>query len=413
VLVIIACSSNLLYYADGTVFAYVIATGEPYELLWSEYPLRLGSFVLTGGPALLLKWIRIENPFVLGWAYQATFLMLPLWSIALSYAQLPRDHRGWVFWPALFLASLGMSTFGFPTEIWVTGSVFWPLAAMLLNPPAHIGGLFLSAMLAALFCFSHEVAALTAPCLLWAAWQGWKRSSGTQRRLLLIVLGELIACGSVWIWIYLSFEHRNPLIAQALAENQGHLFGLKILSPAPLLAGMTIALAIVLALELRPWRRIIPVRWMPGMWILVVGALVAIAIPVRPTDHYLARGVVAFLLMPVGIVAVRRFAGGIRPLSQRILVLVVLCQLFAQSVFVAYWGQYRSALVETISQTTGRIGSTFYGMAGPHRRSPGSPRPPVLLGLVAALPGTHASRASRQARRSDRRHGLVCAIQLR
>ena len=233
----IAVWQDFLYFGDGAYFAFAIASGQSWELHFSELPRRIGALGLTGFPAWLAQ-IRGASHWWVGKIYQASFFAVPLWSLFLVGCFADKDKARWFrAWSVLCLATLGMSTFGFPTETWATLAFVWPALASVSSPLATWTRLICASLVAFIFLFSHEVAILCAPAFFISSLRSWRLAEGQAKVRLAILLSFYALLGLAWSYLWLAEQTKNPLLIEALRQNQATILPFHLLKvPAILLA---------------------------------------------------------------------------------------------------------------------------------------------------------------------------------
>ena len=216
---------NLLYYADGAYFAFVMSSGHPWSLLWSEYPRRVGAMLLTNGPGWIAYSLGASAWFA-GKVYEGVFFGLPLLACGLIRILAPRaQRRYWFAVYAALLFGLCMSTFGFPTEMWVTAQLALPLILIILYPPVTLTGKAMAFGLAVSFSFSHEAAVLCSVSLLLAFYVSYNTPgvSRESRLFLLVLLGWFALLAALWVGTWFLGKPENPLTQTVLAMNQSRV----------------------------------------------------------------------------------------------------------------------------------------------------------------------------------------------
>lgn len=288
-LLVLATDQGL--WADGAFFAFIAAQDDPWTLLWRDFPARVGGGLITSLPAWIAGRLGAETTTV-ALVYQATYLAVPLVFLPWAWRLLPAADKDWMAAPVLFWAAVAMATFTFPSELWVSAALFWPILFAVLFPAgAAARGTRLG--LTPLLLFTHETVVLLVPVLLWAAWRSLPRS---QRLEFATVL---LAAASAMIAIALTAERSNPLQAVAVAGNAGHF----LMAPVaffkmPLLAGGGATLALLLLTAATPERRMAENLALLAAVLLAVLAYAMVTAPVFPYGLYLARVGTAVLLPP-------------------------------------------------------------------------------------------------------------------
>ncbi len=288
-LVAFATAVNYILYADGSYFAFALASGHPWQMLWRDFPLRLGALLPTGLPAALLGVIGAP-PWLVSRVYGATFLGFPLIILALTRYLEPKSSTRWQIWLIAATSTLTTMAFGFPTETAIAISWLFPLMAVVTNPIEKRSRLAIAMALSTVFTFSHEVAVLCAPIMLCAWLLAFRR--GGRRLYLAILLGWWGVNWAVWWVVQHHFAPTNPLLVAALGNNRWQFFNWQVLHDRPLLRFGLLTTAILCALAAVP--RVLRYR-------LVYVVIAAIAVwgayyilpDTYPGDHYYCRTAIA------------------------------------------------------------------------------------------------------------------------
>ena len=345
VLASFAIGYDFLYFGDGAYIAFTFATGHPWELFWHYFPLRLGSSILVGAPVWLFAQLG-ASPVLIGKAYQVIFLSMPLLSSVLLRQLVPsKEYELWVTWLIFLFATLGMSTFGYPTETWIMLALLLPVFAMIIYPQSGFRAQF-KYLLIPLFCFSYEAVALCAPAILVALYKQFDSGDRKNRLRILTIAIAFAACGAIWSLLYFDFVPNNPLLVRALRENQKHLWTLRFLK-IPISFYSTIVVSIVLYHALWSTKRpeIIESKWFRIILaILPLLVLLQILIVPTPNHRYFSRTPIVWLAPLIA------FAFAQRPtcLSKNVIYYIVLPAIIVQTVYAGYsihgWSVYRSAM---------------------------------------------------------------------
>jgi hypothetical protein len=292
---------NLLYYADGAYFTFAVASGEPWNLLWSEYPRRVGAMLLTNGPG----WIAYSlgaSAWVAGKIYAGFFFGLPVAAVGLIKLRAPVAELG--YWLAVYgalLFGLCMSTFGFPTEMWVTAQLTVPLILTILYPPTSATGKSLAFALAAFFCFSHEAAVLCSVSLLLAWYVSYNTPGRTResRTFLLCLLVWFVLLAALWVSTWFWGKPVNPLTQKVLEMNESRVRSAGFIKE-PLVFSSAIILAVSVLLLRGSNRRVLT-----AVQVLLIGAALFASLKLDAANsRYGARTAVEWLLPPLAIGAV-------------------------------------------------------------------------------------------------------------
>lgn len=345
-LVVLATDQGL--WADGAFFAFVAAQDDPWSLLWRDFPARIGGGLITSLPAWIAGRLGAETTTV-ALLYQATYLAVPLVFLPWAWRLLPPAEKDWMAAPVLFWAAVAMTTFTFPSELWISAALFWPILFAVRFPAAD-GARATRLGLAPLLMFTHETVVLLVPVLLWAAWGALPR----HRRLefAAVLVGAAVAMAVT----ALTADRANPLQAFAVAGNAGHFLAPVAFFKMPLLAGGGAALALLLLTAFAPETRMAENLALLAAVLLAVLAYGMVTSPVFPYGLYLARVGTAVLLPPFAVALLlwrQRL-----DLSRRRVALFLLPLVVAQAVVHGdinlAWQRYRDALLDTLGDPPAR-----------------------------------------------------------
>ncbi len=328
-----------MYSADGAFFAFAIASGHSWDALFSELPRRLGALGLTGLPAVLAQ-LAGASPWWIGKIYQVSFYAVPILSLLALRCAVPKeDFSSWLFLAIVSLATLGMATFGFPTETWVTMAFIWPALASIAYPQASWPQRGFAVAVAFIFLFSHEGAILFAPVFLVVLVKA-RHADGQPFRYFLTSVYLLL--GLAWVFTFLFWPQRNPLLAKALVENQEHLWSLNFLK----IPSVRLSISVIAFVTLSRFTK------MSGLWFLrmivfAIGAFEAYRCITHGAplgDRYVARTAI-ILVLPVFVLAQMLFERSRNPGG-----LVILYAATAQFIMIFFlfnnWLSYKEFLLE-------------------------------------------------------------------
>ncbi|TCZ52262.1 hypothetical protein [Roseicella aquatilis] len=208
-------------YADGGFFSFAILAGRSWDFLWANFPGRLAAYALAVRPAELYRAWTGDAAGALR-LYALLFGGFPLFGLLASLAALPAGRRAELVWPAFAFLTVGLLTFGFPTETWITLSAFWPLLFALRYGQGRPAGLLGTLLLAGIYAFSHEGMVLGLPVLgLVLLRRGLEADSrAAALRLAPALLLPLLA----WAWAKTTLLPPDPDTVRAVANNQWELF---------------------------------------------------------------------------------------------------------------------------------------------------------------------------------------------
>lgn len=342
----LALATDQLLWGDGALFAFVAGLDDPWSLFWHDFAARWAGGLLSTLPAWLAGRLGAEAAGV-SLVYQATWYAAPLLGLGWAWRLLPAEEKDWIGPAILFWAAVAMTTFTFPTELWLSTALFWPLLFAVLFPQGR-GARLTRLMLAPLLMFTHETVVLLVPVLLVAAWRPWRPAV---RREQVLFSAVLLAAAAAMAVVALTVKPANGLQVYAVAGNAGHFLTPIAFIFMPLLSGGAATLALFLiGLSLAD-------RRMAENLAVAAGVLLALLCyammtgKVYPFGHYLARVGIAVLLPPFVLVLLL-LRGRLRPKRAMVLPFlapVLAVQLVYQVGFNLDWQTYRAAMLETLA----------------------------------------------------------------
>ncbi len=346
-------------FADAGWFSFAILTGRSWDLVWSDFVPRLTVYLLTVRPAeLLLAWTG-NAPLALA-TYATLFGAMPAVGFLLCWAVVPRDARGDLLWPALSFVTVGFTVYGFPTEIWVTQSLFWPLLLHARHRSPGIGGTLLLGLLVLLFAFSHESMVLCLPAVALAI---VARAHETGRRAdLLMPLALLAACVMMWAGVRHGWPPRHSTMAWVLKNNSYYLLHSLLAPLQPFSNPIHEKLALLflptcVVVLVAPWRS----RYATGLAIGLLAAAILLAgrnMGLATWQRYDGRSLIAAVLPVLGLAAAIlriRIAPAVTPPYRATLIVacaalagVALIQVSETARFLVALRQFREALATLV-----------------------------------------------------------------
>ena len=163
--VLVGVGYRLQLYGDGSIFSYSVAVRAGWAYHFHDIADRLFVYVFAHLPAEI--YVGLTHDARGGIAlYGLLFFAAPLIGLALTFVA-DRSPRRTIFACAcLSTACLCPLVFGFPTEMWITHSLFWPALALCHYAGRGVGGTL------AVFCallalaLTHEGGAVCAAAIL-------------------------------------------------------------------------------------------------------------------------------------------------------------------------------------------------------------------------------------------------------
>jgi hypothetical protein len=202
--VVIGLHYELQLYGDGALFSYAVAVQDAWAFHWHNISGRLTVYLLTLLPAEI--YVGLTGDPAGGIAvYGLLFFAAPLAGLIATFA-LDRTPGRVIFAGACFsTACLCPLVFGFPTEMWIAHTLFWPaLAAAHRN--RDTGGaillfLLLLFLLLLLLVLCHEGALVLAAAIVISL-----LPRGLADRLFQSAAGALMAAVSIWAGVKLALR---------------------------------------------------------------------------------------------------------------------------------------------------------------------------------------------------------------
>ena len=146
---------ELQMYADGSIFSYSVAVKDAWAFHWHSIIGRVFVYLFAYAPAgLYLEITRNARGAVD--VYGFLFFVAPLLGLVATFAA---DHsKGRIIfgYACLSTACLCPLVFGFPTEIWIAHSLFWPALAVCHYTRSGIRGTALVFAVLLALVFTHE-----------------------------------------------------------------------------------------------------------------------------------------------------------------------------------------------------------------------------------------------------------------
>lgn len=140
--VIVGVRNELQAYGDGSMFSYAVAVQDGWAFHWHNISTRLFVYFYSLFPAE--TYVRITGDAGGGIAiYGFLFFLAPLLGLAATWIADRSTGRIVFGYACASTACLCPLVFGFPTEMWMAHTLFWPALAL-----CHYGGRGRAAMVA-------------------------------------------------------------------------------------------------------------------------------------------------------------------------------------------------------------------------------------------------------------------------
>ncbi|HEY0223529.1 MAG TPA: hypothetical protein VGC38_03365 [Pseudolabrys sp.] len=262
--VVIGLRYGLQLYGDGALFSYAVAAQDAWAFHWHNISGRATVYLFTMAPAEIFVALT-GSPAAGVFVYGLLFFAYPLLGLIATYAADRSQGRVFFTYACFSTAALCPLVFGFPTEMWLARSLFWPALALAHYARPGVAGtaLVFAAMLA--LVFTHEgaiviAAAIVATLLL----------RGPRGRLFMRGLGVLAAALAIRLAVKLILPP-GPYF-----EGVFERAALGFFDPAILMSGLVLILAGALAVYGVVF--VVLERFTPGRAHIHAAAFVALAL---------------------------------------------------------------------------------------------------------------------------------------
>src|SRR5689334_15507395 len=367
--ILVGVAWRLQLYADGSIFSYSVAVRAGWAFHFRDIASRLFVFVSSHLPAE--TYVALTGDARGGIAlYGLFFFAAPLAGLLATLAA-DRSNGRVIFCSAcLSTAMLCPMVFGFPTEMWIAHSVFWPaLALSHYTRRGLAGGTILFATLLAL-AFTHEGGLVLAVAIVATV-----ALRGLRNPAFLRALGALVVVLAIWAAVRVTVQPED-YYARIIPAAAFNFIDAANLLTMPFVVLLLAALASYAAAFMLLRGRA------PGHAAAVAGAVVALGLAVywlwfdrslHTQDRYYVRTAMLFATPALGVLAALcalRAEGALRlasPVLARLasllaeramglthgnaaraaagaLALVMLVYAVETTKFVAAWSRYESAL---------------------------------------------------------------------
>ena len=335
--------------ADGAYCLRVLLSRQGFACI---DPARRTVQALLEAPTLGAVALGVRDLPTAGAIFSLSLQLMPILLTALACSLAPSGQRRLMLLPvfAYFAGASSVASIGMNEGPTAT-AFFWTLFFALLTVPPRAGALALLVLGAAAALFAHEVMALLAPALVWAAWRRARGARTGAARTVFRGLAVWFVIVMIAQWAFVAWPHnvanRDGFLTQTLA--------LKFLASAngvnvPAVLGLLAACGLAAT-----W------RWpRAGFAVAVCFAGIALALTgaamawdgwfLAPSAQYYARNLPALLSVPLAVLAAATIErpGMSWPRAGGILATLAAATLGFQLIQIAAWADsvaaFRAAL---------------------------------------------------------------------
>jgi hypothetical protein len=221
--VVLGLRYELQMYADGSIFSYSVAVEDAWAFHWHSIIGRVFVYLFAYAPAELYLEITRNARGAID-VYGFLFFVAPLLGLVATFAA---DHsKGHIIfgYACLSTACLCPLVFGFPTEIWIAHSVFWPALAVCHYTRSGIRGTALVFAVLLALVFTHEGALIFAVAIVTTL----LLRQGRDARFLQAA-GALVPIILLWVIARAAFPP-DDYVGDALRRAAWHVFDPSILT---------------------------------------------------------------------------------------------------------------------------------------------------------------------------------------
>jgi hypothetical protein len=153
--VVVGLGYELQLYGDGSIFSYAIAVEDAWAFHWHNIAGRLFVYFFSCAPAEL--YVEATGNARGGIAaYGLLFFVAQLLGLIATLAADRSEGRILVGYACCSTACLCPLIFGFPTEMWMAHTLFWPALALCHYARRRIGGVIAVFVALLALAFTHE-----------------------------------------------------------------------------------------------------------------------------------------------------------------------------------------------------------------------------------------------------------------
>lgn len=204
---------GLYRYADGSIFTYGVAAGEGWAFHFRNIAHRAVIYVIAQVPGEAVGHLT-GSLRAATLTYGVVFFSLPLISLGLTFALDRTEGKIVTVGASVSTVAVLPLVFGFPTEMWASHAIVWPLYALVARPlspvPVLIGQTLLS--------LTHEAGVIFGGVIVLVG----VLFLPTARRVVVLAATYLVAIG-LWYAVR-KMVVPDPYLAEVLTRNAWNLF---------------------------------------------------------------------------------------------------------------------------------------------------------------------------------------------
>jgi len=365
--VVLGLRYELQMYADGSIFSYSVAVEDAWTFHWHSIIGRVFVYLFAYAPAELYLEITRNARAAID-VYGFLFFVAPLLGLAATFAADRSKGRIIFGYACLSTACLCPLVFGFPTEIWIAHSLFWPALAVCHYARSGILGAALVLAVLLALVFTHEGALIFAVAIV-----ATLLLRGARDASFLQAAGALVTIILLWIIARAAFPP-DDYVGDALRRAAWHVFDASILTGDLVLLLFAVLASYAIAFLLL--RRLAPTEAPTYAGAIVVVMLVAYWMwfdqALHAENRYYLRTVVLIATPMLGVLAAVRALdadGRLRMLlpsrlmelftsdgagrgAAGAVVLILLVHAVETARFIRAWTDYKGAVVSLAMSAT-------------------------------------------------------------
>lgn len=370
VFITVGLGAQLQLYADGSIFSYAIAAESGWAFHWHNISGRVLVYLYAHLPAE--AYVALTQDAAGGIAlYGLLFFSAPLLGLAATW-RFDRTRQRRLFTVACLSTAVQCPlVFGFPTEMWIAHSLFWPALALAQCAGRGIGGSALVVLTMLALVLTHEGALVLAAAIVGAMMLNGPWSHELSRASIALLVA-IVAWAGVKLMLRPDDYFSGVLARAALSFIDVTSLASPVLALTALAGGGGLGAAFL-------FRRLDPAGSGPAASLAVAALLgacwLSLDLPVHAEGRYPLRTVLLIATPLLGVWAVARvvridaastaMAAALSRLTYRVvravpaqaaagaLLLISLVHVVETAKFVVAWQSYKAALRELTSHPSG------------------------------------------------------------